>query len=712
MMPDPSTVLPVGASPTLGSINNPTSTYQNLTGVTPSGTSIDVPSSVPSNSLQPTTPITTPIPTTPNLSTGLFSSLGNDVNKTGNEANINTETVKSGITDYSNLLAQLTGKTPDTQQLQNDYGTVALTKRIGDLNATASQQQALYLQGVQNLNNKNISQGERGQAEVEATRQHGIDSLLTSSLISASQNQLTTANTQIERALALKYDPIVARIDAQSKILSQNINLMSASNQKLAAAKLAQNEALKQQVTNEQAMKKDAITAANTAITNGTIDQTQGYQAISDLANGKSSLADFYSKLGIQPTSSIITTSVQGTVAQRNNNPGNLKDPSTGAFRTFSTPEQGFQALQKDLLSKMTGATSTGLTANSSLLDFAKVYAPSSDNNNPTQYAQNLATQLGVPTDTKIGTLVSRVNDVARAIAQNEGFNNPTVNQYGKLAQTDFNPASKTDARANLYLETLFNKGVEPTNASLGIMARTAGGTVQFQLAHDRAAQLYYQATGNPLPNVADIKNAQTLINANNKLANNLNIQEGTIGKNFALAIKNLDTNNLNQASQPINAFIDNVKNLLGDPNVAQYLAQNITVSNELGSLLAVKNASGTTVADKLESSKLVKPGASEAQQQAVLKVLLQEAENAQSAIKQTSGDLYKITDPLARNANNPERQKLINPEGTDQTNIDAITKFRASSPENDAHATALRAQFPNASPTQIRQALNLPAYE
>lgn len=113
---------------------------------------------------------------------------------------------------------------------------------------------------------------------------------------------------------------------------------------------------------------------------------------------------------------------MQPTVADRNNNPGNLRDPSTGSFRTFKSPDEGYAALLNDLQGKMTGATSTGLSGKSTLYDFASKYAPSSDNNNPAQYTANLANTLGVRPDTRLEELQPRIGDLAQAIAKNEGY--------------------------------------------------------------------------------------------------------------------------------------------------------------------------------------------------------------------------------------------------------------------------------------------------
>lgn len=124
-----------------------------------------------------------------------------------------------------------------------------------------------------------------------------------------------------------------------------------------------------------------------------------------------------------------IPGSTQGTLANRNNNPGNLRfanqpgaTQGQGGFAAFPTAEAGFEALQKDILAKMTGNTRTGLNGNSSIADFFKVYAPASDNNNPTSYANIVANSLNVPVTTKIGTLTGRVGEFAQAIAKHEGY--------------------------------------------------------------------------------------------------------------------------------------------------------------------------------------------------------------------------------------------------------------------------------------------------
>jgi hypothetical protein len=85
-----------------------------------------------------------------------------------------------------------------------------------------------------------------------------------------------------------------------------------------------------------------------------------------------------------------------------------------------------------------TGATRSNLNTNSSLHDFFSVYAPSSDNNNPKAYAEDVAKKLGVTKDTKLGDLIGMVPKMAQAIADHEGFTNGS----SRLARVNNNPGN------------------------------------------------------------------------------------------------------------------------------------------------------------------------------------------------------------------------------------------------------------------------------
>ena len=63
-------------------------------------------------------------------------------------------------------------------------------------------------------------------------------------------------------------------------------------------------------------------------------------------------------------------------------------------FAIFKDYEAGWQALLQDIEAKFTGNTRTGLGPNKTILDFFKVYAPASDNNNPVRYASAVINDL------------------------------------------------------------------------------------------------------------------------------------------------------------------------------------------------------------------------------------------------------------------------------------------------------------------------------
>ena len=85
----------------------------------------------------------------------------------------------------------------------------------------------------------------------------------------------------------------------------------------------------------------------------------------------------------------------------RNNNPGNLRltgngyPRDVGGYTIFPTFTEGYVALIQDIRAKIWGDNDHGLNMDSTLEDFFKVYAPSSDANNPLRYAWDVARWLG-----------------------------------------------------------------------------------------------------------------------------------------------------------------------------------------------------------------------------------------------------------------------------------------------------------------------------
>jgi hypothetical protein len=243
------------------------------------------------------------------------------------------------------------------------------------------------------------------------------------------------------------------------------------------------------------------------------------------------------------------------------------------------------------------------------------------------------------------------------------GSNGLPISEYGLMANVSgFDPGTpdttQTDAQfidsaAWNLISTYESTGVTPTvNSSMGGVA--ALGVKNKILS--RAEQLFNQATGKNMQDPTMSSNI-SLLQGNNTLLNTLGYNSPTIQKNLNLLEGNITAGNINQNAPAINAVIDPIINALGNPAVASYLAQNQTLANELGSLLALKGASGSgasTVHDKLIAAGLISPNSSADQIAATVNTILKEAQNAQEAISKQSISLYQQVDPLGIDPNNP----------------------------------------------------------
>lgn len=236
------------------------------------------------------------------------------------------------------------------------------------------------------------------------------------------------------------------------------------------------------------------------------------------------------------------------------------------------------------------------------------------------------------------------------------GSNKLSFDQYGLLANTDFNPTNMVDALSQKYLDQYIKNGTVPTASTLG---RSMKPEAMAQV-DSRARDLYFKATGTALPSPQIIKGYQDIITKNNQLANNLQIQEQTVKNNVDLSLANIKKNNLNSIGfKPLDNFINSVNDMLNDPATGQLIAQNSTIQNELGSLLAVKNASGTTVYDKLTSAGIITSADNEAQIKSKVGALLGEASNFADSLKNANASLYKQVDPFLQDPNNPARAQM-----------------------------------------------------
>lgn len=102
-----------------------------------------------------------------------------------------------------------------------------------------------------------------------------------------------------------------------------------------------------------------------------------------------------------------------GTLAWRNNNPGNLvfrgqeNARANGRFAKFNTYQDGYNALRNMLIWACTGQSRV-YSPDDSLLTFFAKYAPDSDGNDSVGYAKAVARRIGVPVETPIKKLINQ----------------------------------------------------------------------------------------------------------------------------------------------------------------------------------------------------------------------------------------------------------------------------------------------------------------
>lgn len=267
-------------------------------------------------------------------------------------------------------------------------------------------------------------------------RQSAVELGALSAAYAAANAQYTVAKSIADQTISFQFAPIEQAItDTQTNIENNKINMTQAQ-QKQATIVQGSLNLQSAQIAQAKTDKQNVFNIMQAAAQNGADPQTLASIASSSdpasaITKAGSSLSypfllNLYQQgiISTPPvpsgTGSSATLAPAATPAVANNNPLNIKDPKTGQFMQFPSMQAGYLAGQQDLYAKVTGATTTGLNANSSLLDFAKVFAPASDNNNPAQYADNLAKTLGVPVSTKIGTYKDNIGALANAVSLNE----------------------------------------------------------------------------------------------------------------------------------------------------------------------------------------------------------------------------------------------------------------------------------------------------
>lgn len=151
-------------------------------------------------------------------------------------------------------------------------------------------------------------------------------------------------------------------------------------------------------------------------------NQPDALPGVSDSAN---SAADWIKdKTGFDPRSIGRFFRGEGnTLADRNNNPGNIRPVGGGGFRAFGSAQEGWEAMKNQLMRYFTGKT-TGRRLQT-IMDIVSTWAPAADNNDPAKYARDVAGWMGVSPTAALN--LSDPNTMAmlmQSMARKEGYSN------------------------------------------------------------------------------------------------------------------------------------------------------------------------------------------------------------------------------------------------------------------------------------------------
>ena len=113
----------------------------------------------------------------------------------------------------------------------------------------------------------------------------------------------------------------------------------------------------------------------------------------------------------------------KNTLADRNNNPGNIRPVGGGGFRAFGSALEGWEAMKNQLMRYFTGKT-TGRRLQT-IMDIVSTWAPAGDNNDPQQYARQVAGWMGVsPTAALNLSDPNTMGALMQSMARKEGYSN------------------------------------------------------------------------------------------------------------------------------------------------------------------------------------------------------------------------------------------------------------------------------------------------
>lgn len=558
-------------------------------------------------------------------------------------------------TRLSNLMATATGQ-PSALASRIETQTQPFTQALNELQQKSKMQQAQALANQEAALKTGETTGFASREAQNVARTDAIQQLVTNANIEAMQGNISLATTHATNAVNAEFAQTTKDIQAAKQNIYDNYDSFTPSEKKRADAMLLTLDNQDKFVAQQKTDKTDIYNTGVTAATNGqNFTPTTQYPTLNTALDAITKAPTKEAALAIASATGLVKLPTAGRYIEKVNtvyNPDGSQSLVSSVFDTLKGVTVGNTGGKT--AAQMNAEVSSGIPSPYSPTTQANTYTLKSGDD-PAVIAKQNGTDMAT-----LQSLNPQVTDWTKlqpgAVLNMPGTTKSTgldFNRYGLLANTSFNPSNAIDTAAKNYLDAYIKNAGFPPNTVFG---RRATGSYINDIKN-RADALAVEATGNPLPNPIQLKEYNKEINQNNSILNKNTVQADTVNRNFQLVIDVMTKDGVNTKAPVINNVVNWAETLMGDPETAAYVASNKTLANEISSLLAVKNASGTTVGDKLEAAGIVPQGTSIDGQIAIVKRLQAEASNIHTALTDRNAELYKQTDPLAQDVNNPVRK-------------------------------------------------------
>lgn len=195
---------------------------------------------------------------------------------------------------------------------------------------------------------------------------------------------------------------------------------------------------------------------------------------VSDSANGA---ADWIKdKFGFDPRSVGRFFRGEGnTLADRNNNPGNIRPVGGNGFRSFGSALEGWQAMKNQLMRYFTGKTTGRMLQ--TVRDIVSTWAPAGDNNDPQLYAKQVAGWMGVSPDTVLNlNNPNTMTSLMQSMARKEGYANWQSPLAYQAAGTSIQQNNTYNIHGGNAMEVAQEVGRRQIDANARVMRKNQSG--------------------------------------------------------------------------------------------------------------------------------------------------------------------------------------------------------------------------------------------